>query len=224
LNNLEFFSIKNSHYTFYLLQKLIKPSYKLIKKTRKMIQKTALVLITLFTLLSCSKVVQQKGETTTSASENWKTEVEQTIQLFGHRNWIVVADGAYPKQSNPAIKTITVDADQLEVVKFVQEAIAKTTHVQANIFVDKEMAFVAEKDAKGIDQYRTELNKILNTKNLSTKLHEEIIADLDKSGELFDVLIIKTKLAIPYTSVFFRLECGYWNAEAENDLRNNLKK
>jgi L-fucose mutarotase/ribose pyranase (RbsD/FucU family) len=187
-----------------------------------MIQKKALVLITLFTLFSCSKLVPQKEETTTSASKNWKAEVEKTIQLFGHRNWIVVADGAYPKQSNPAIKTITVDANQLEVVKFVQESIEKTAHVQANIFVDKEMAFVPEKDAKGIENYRLELNKILNTKNLNTKLHEEIIGDLDKSAELFDVLIIKTKLAIPYTSVFFRLECGYWNAEAEQNLRTSL--
>lgn len=187
-----------------------------------MIQKTALVLITLFTLFSCSKEVQIKKETATSPSQNWKTEVKNTIQLFGHRNWIVVADGAYPKQSNPAIKTITVDADQLEVGKFVQEAIEKTAHIQSTIFVDKEMAFVAEKDAKGIEKYRFELNKMLNAKNLNTKLHEEIIGELDKSAELFDVLIIKTKLAIPYTSVFFQLECGYWNAEAEKNLRINL--
>jgi L-fucose mutarotase/ribose pyranase (RbsD/FucU family) len=195
-----------------------------IKTTKSitMIQKRVLVLITLFSLFSCVNEVQQKPETTPTAADNWKTEVEKTIQLFGHRNWIVVADGAYPKQSNPAIKTIAVDANQLEVVQFVHEAIEKTAHVQANIFVDKEMAFVAEKDAKGIENYRLELNKILNTKNLNTKLHEEIIVDLDKSGELFDVLIIKTKLAIPYTSVFFRLECGYWNAEAEQNLRTNL--
>jgi L-fucose mutarotase/ribose pyranase (RbsD/FucU family) len=187
-----------------------------------MIRKITSVFIILITLFSCSKSVQQPEEKPIPNEEKWQIEVEKTIQLFGHRNWIVVADGAYPKQSNPAIKTITVDADQLEVVKFVQEAIEKTKHVQANIFVDKEMAFVAEKDAKGIENYRLELNKILNVKNLSTKLHEEIISDLDKSGELFDVLIIKTKLAIPYTSVFFRLECGYWNAEAEKNLRTNL--
>lgn len=185
-------------------------------------QKTTIVFITLFALFSCSKEVQIKNEVATSPSQNWKTEVEKTIQLFGHRNWIVVADGAYPKQSNPAIKTITVDANQLEVVQFVNETIKKSSHVQANIFLDKEMAFVAEKDAKGIDNYRFELNKILNTKNLNTKLHEEIIGELDKSAELFDVLIIKTKLAIPYTSVFFQLDCGYWNAEAEKNLRANL--
>ncbi len=189
-----------------------------------MIQKITVLLILLFTVFSCSKPVQKPEEVISSTSQNWKTEVEKTIQLFGHRNWIVVADGAYPKQSNPAIKTITVDANQLEVVQFVQESIEKTAHVQANIFVDKEMAFVPEKDAKGIENYRLELNKILNAKNLNTKLHEEIIGDLDKSAELFDVLIIKTKLAIPYTSVFFQLECGYWNAEAEKNLRTNLNK
>lgn len=61
-----------------------------------------------------------------------------------------MADAAYPKKSNLAIKTITVDTNQLEVVQFVNEAIKKSSHVQANIFLDKEMSFVAEKDAKGI--------------------------------------------------------------------------
>jgi D-ribose pyranose/furanose isomerase RbsD len=187
-----------------------------------MIQKTALVLIVLFTLFSCVNESQKKEETTTSVSENWKTEIESTIQLFGHRNWIVVADGAYPKQSNPAIKTIVVDANQLEVVQFVTEAIQKSTHVQANIFLDKEMAFVAEKEAKGIDNYRKDLNKIVEAKKVQTMFHEDIIKELDNSAKVFDVLIIKTNLTIPYTSVFFQLDCGYWNAEAEKNLRTNL--
>lgn len=187
-----------------------------------MIQKTAVLLLTLFTLFSCTKSVQEQENIPTSSSENWKTEIENTIKLYGHRNWIVVADGAYPKQSNPAIKTITVDASQLEVVQFVNEIIKKSSHVRANIFVDKEMAFVAEKDAKGIEKYRKELNSILNKKDLKTQLHEEIIKELDNSAKLFDVLIIKTNLSIPYTSVFFQLDCGYWNAEAENNLRTNL--
>ena len=54
-------------------------------------------------------------------------------------------------------------------------------------------------------------------------LHEDIIRELDASAKLFNVLIIKTDLAIPYTSVFFQLECGYWNVEAEKNLRQKLK-
>ena len=188
-----------------------------------MIQKTFLI-ITAFLLFSCSKPASKQEEITQTKSENWKSELENTIKLFGHRNWIVVADGAYPKQSNPAIKTITVDASQLEVVQFVNEVIKKSTHVRANIFVDKEMAFVPEKDAKGIENYRTELHKILDKKDLKTQQHEEIIKELDNSAKLFDVLIIKTNLSIPYTSVFFQLDCGYWNAEAEKNLRTNLNQ
>lgn len=186
-----------------------------------MIQKKITVFI-LFVLLSFSIQAQKQHNSFASETENWKTEVENTIKLFGHRNWIVVADGAYPKQSNPAIKTITVDANQLEVVLFVNEIVKKSTHVRANIFVDKEMAFVPEKEAKGIEKYRTELNKILDKNNIKTQLHEDIIKELDNSAKLFDVLIIKTNLSIPYTSVFFQLDCGYWNAEAENNLRTNL--
>ena len=188
-----------------------------------MIQKTLLI-ITAFLLFSCSKPASKEKEITQTKSENWKSELENTIKLFGHRNWIVVADGAYPKQSNPAIKTITVDASQLEVVQFVNEVIKKSTHVRANIFVDKEMAFVPEKDAKGIENYRTELGKIIDKKDLKTQLHEEIIKELDNSAKLFDVLIIKTNLSIPYTSVLFQLDCGYWNAEAEKNLRTNLNQ
>lgn len=187
-----------------------------------MIQKT-LLFIAAFLLFSCAKQSPKPEESIASKSINWQTEVESTIKLFGHRNWIVVADGAYPKQSNSAIKTITVDANQMEVVQFVNSVIKKSTHVRANIFVDKEMAFVFEKDAKGIEKYRTELHKILDKKDLKTQLHEDIIKELDNSAKLFDVLIIKTNLTIPYTSVFFQLDCGYWNSEAEKNLRTNLK-
>jgi hypothetical protein len=34
--------------------------------------------------------------------------------------------------------------------------------------------------------------------------------------------IIKTNITIPYTSVFFQLEFGYWNTEAEENLRKEL--
>ena len=44
-----------------------------------------------------------------------------------------------------------------------------------------------------------------------------------EAGKTFKVLLIKTTLTKPYTSVFFQLECGYWNAEAEKSLRDAMK-
>lgn len=183
--------------------------------------------ITLFLLLSallaCSTPDhEQQKNMVKSEVKNWKSEVESTLNLYGHRNWIVIADAAYPQQSNPAIKTIKIDADQLEAVEFVLQLIEKAKHVDANIITDKEMAFVPEKDANGIETYRTKLNKIFQGKSVKSMLHEDIIRELDASAKLYNVLIIKTDLAIPYTSVFFQLECGYWNTEAEKNLRAKL--
>ena len=193
------------------------------KQFKEMIQKiTASILITLL-LISCNQQVE-KTENSMNKVQDWKKEVTQTLKQFGHRNWIVIADGAYPEQSNPAIKTITIDDSQLEAVEFVSQLINNATHVDANIFIDKEMAFVPEKDANGIESYRNNLNTLLESKPVKTMLHEDIIRELDASAKLFNVLIIKTDLAIPYTSVFFQLECGYWNAEAEGNLRNELLK
>ena len=50
-------------------------------------------------------------------------------------------------------------------------------------------------------------------------LHDQIIARLDESARLFRILIIKTAMTIPYTSIFFELECGYSSAETEERLR-----
>lgn len=174
-------------------------------------------------MVSCQTTVQEQNTNKQNMKENWKSEVEQTLKLFGHRNWIVIADAAYPEQSNPAIKTITIDDSQLEAVEFVSQLVEKTSHVDANIFIDKEMAYVQEEDAQGITSYIANLDTILKGKPVKSKLHEDIIRELDSSAKLFNVLIIKTDLAIPYTSVFFQLECGYWNAEAEKSMRQHLE-
>ena len=76
------------------------------------------------------------------------------LPLFGHRNWIVVADAAYPAQSNPGIETVVAGADQKQVVRKVQDAIAACNHIRANIYTDLELGFVKENDAPGIAEYR----------------------------------------------------------------------
>lgn len=152
----------------------------------------------------------------------WKSEVKERLEVYGHRNWVVIADAAYPLQSNPAIETKVIHTDQLEAVKYVADLIEQAEHIDANIFIDKEMSFVPENKAKGIESYRENLNKVLKGKLVKPMLHEEIINTLDESANLFNVLILKTNMLIPYTSVFFQLECGYWDSQSEQELREAL--
>ncbi len=52
-----------------------------------------------------------------------KRQLNSLLPLFGHRNWIVVADSAYPAQSKPGIETIVSGAGQVEVARRVLDAI-----------------------------------------------------------------------------------------------------
>ena len=153
---------------------------------------------------------------------DWKREVKALLPLFGHRNWIVVADSAYPAQSKPGIETIVSGTGQIEVARTVLGAIAASKHVRANIYLDQELQFIAERDAPGVSRYRTQLAELLKSAKTITLPHEQIIARLDQAAQLFRVLIIKTELSIPYTTIFLELDCGYWGSEAEKRLRRAM--
>jgi len=155
--------------------------------------------------------------------KNWQAELSESLPILGHRNFIVIADSAYPQQSNPGIKTIYTGEKQIDVVKAVLAAVESASHVNGTIYVDKELGYVPDKNARGIDDYRNALDKVLKGRIVQRLPHMDIIKKLDASGELFNVLILKTDLTLPYTSVFIELGAGYWNAESENELRESMK-
>jgi hypothetical protein len=149
----------------------------------------------------------------------WERQLKATLPVFGHRNWIVVADSAYPAQSRTSIETIVSGTSQIETARGVLAAIAASKHVRANVYLDQELQYVAETDAPGVSRYRAQLAGLLKAATSTTLPHDQIIAKLDQTAQLFRVLILKTTLTIPYTSIFFELDCGYWSAEAEQRLR-----
>jgi len=155
--------------------------------------------------------------------DDWQAKLRSELPLLGHRNWIVIADSAYPLQTAPGIETLYVNADQLSVVKTVLAELARTRHVAPVIYTDAELTHVSEKNAPGVSAYRDGLAKLLAGKQTRTLPHEQIIARLDEAGKTFKVLLIKTPLTLPYTSVFLQLECGYWNAASEKELRETMR-
>lgn len=159
-----------------------------------------------------------------STTSSVKCKLSERLPVYGHRNWIVVADSAYPKQSAAGIETVYVGGGQVEALKAVLEAIEAAPHVQAVVMVDAELAHVAEQDAPGIGAFRKELKTLLAGRQAKVMPHEEIIAQLDKGAELFNVLLLKTDMVLPYTSVFIQLDCGYWSAEKEARLRKAISE
>jgi L-fucose mutarotase/ribose pyranase (RbsD/FucU family) len=152
----------------------------------------------------------------------WEKTLDERLPFFGHRNWIVVADAAYPAQSSPGIETIVSGVSQQVAVKTVLARLRACKHVRPIVHVDRELTLVDEKNAPGVENYRNWLKSALKGLSVTLTPHEEIISKLDRAARLFSILIVKSTMTVPYTSVFIELDCGYWNADSETQLRSRI--
>jgi hypothetical protein len=155
-----------------------------------------------------------------AASPDWHQKLADSMPLLGHRNWILVVDSAYPFQIAPGIETIDTGAPQMEVLRAVLAAIDHSIQVSPNILTDSELPLISDSDAPGVAAYREQLGELLRTYPVQSMRHERIISKVDEAGKAFRVLVLKTNMTIPYTSVFIRLDCKYWNADQERNLRS----
>ena len=178
------------------------------------------VLIFASVFLLC--VLTPVGDRAHAASPDWRARLKEELPLLGHRNWIAVVDSAYPLQTSAGVETIETNASQLDVVRTVLDQLGKAKHVRPVLFTDAELKVVPETDAAGVTAYREALSTLLGKTDVQSLPHEEIISKLDEAGKTFHVLVLKTNMTIPYTSVFIRLECGYWSADAEKRLREKI--
>ena len=156
------------------------------------------------------------------AVSEWQTTLQQRLPLYGHRNWIVVSDAAFPAYSQSGVETIAVNQELPSVLHYVAKAIASSKHVRAAVFLDRELGFVEEKDYPGVTHLREEINRALGKNSPSSVPHEEAISKIDEAGKTFRVLFIKTNTTIPYTSVFMRLDCGYLTDEIDAKIKNAM--
>lgn len=173
-------------------------------------------------LLAASTLHAAPPATHPAAPTGWQARVAQAMPLLGHRNWILIVDSAYPLQSSPGVETVETNADQIEVVRYVLGTIGSSIHVRPVVLMDAELPFVTEEDAPGVMAYQEQIGKVLDGFPVEAMLHEKVIANIDEAGRQFQVLVLKTTMALPYTSVFIRLDCKYWSADAEERLRARM--
>jgi hypothetical protein len=156
------------------------------------------------------------------APAGWRAKVAETMPLLGHRNWILIVDSAYPLQASDGIETIETNASQSQVIRYVLAAIDRSIHVRPLIYMDAELPYVPEQDAPGATAYRYEIKQLFRDFPIEQLPHERIISTVDETSKQFHVLVLKTNMAIPYTSVFIRLDCKYWSADAEARMRAKM--
>lgn len=173
-------------------------------------RKLAVIALALFTVAA------------TALAQTWQSRLNDDLPLLGHRNWILVVDSAYPDQVGQGIETVETDADQLEVLRTVLTAVQHSTHVRPVVFLDAELPYVPDSEAPGVTDYRNQLTAMLGDLEVHHRLHQDLIDQVGKDSQQFHILILKTRLAIPYTSIFINLKAKYWSDDNERGLRDAM--
>lgn len=177
------------------------------------------LVILLVAFAACEREEEEKMFKT----PDWMATLSASLPALGHRNWIVVADSAFPLQISPGIETIVTNEDHFAVLENVLKAVAAAKHLRPKIWLDKELSYVSEDLAPGAESARKKLKEALEGRGAAPVLHGDLIARLDQAGKAFKIVMLKTTLAVPYTSVFMELDCGYWSPEAEAKMREKMK-
>jgi hypothetical protein len=179
---------------------------------------------------TCSQMKPGPGESHnaiqpshTRPTEGWQAKIKQELPLLGHRNWILIVDSAYPLQTSPGVETIETGATLPEILQEVLRDLDGSIHIRPIIYMDSELPYLTDDDAAGVISYRREIQTILGNRPVNQLPHEQLLRKIDKAGKAFNILVLKTTLTIPYTSVFLRLDCRYWSTASEEKLRKKMK-
>lgn len=155
-------------------------------------------------------------------SVTWLKSLRALLPVIGHRNWVVVADAAYPLQTSPGIQTVVSRERLVPVLTKVLSELQRARHIRPTILFDEELAHLSDSLAPGIGKLRQGIDSACKGLPSRSRPHAKILAQLEAAGRRFHVLVIKCAERLPYTSVFIELDCGYWDTEAETALRTQI--
>ena len=181
------------------------------------------ILLILFVLLTVICYGQSDFKTKNDLANIWKMQLDQQLPLLGHRNWILVVDKAFPAQNASGIITINTGEAFLPVLQYTLARIHSSTHIKPIIFTDKELNYITERQVPEIEKFKTNLFSVIPKEQVQTMLHDSVFVKIAKASDLFRIIVLKTEQVIPYSSVFLQLDCKYWGAEDEKQLRESMR-
>jgi D-ribose pyranose/furanose isomerase RbsD len=147
----------------------------------------------------------------------------QTAQL-GYRNWIVVAEASFPAHSRPGVRQINANEEVPVVVDEVLRTLEQTQHVTPSIYLARELRSLENDNAPGIEEFRKQLRGSLHSHETAELEQQSLLTLLEDATKSFEVLVIRTNTALPYSSVFMELQPGYWDSDSEDRLRERIER
>jgi len=156
--------------------------------------------------------------------QNWHGAVDRQASQLGYRNWIVIAEASFPAHNRSGIRQVNASADIPEALDYVLKALERTENVRPQIYVPRELRSVENDFAPGIDDLRKRLQSSLHGHETTELDQQSLLTLLEDANRSFDVLVIRTPTALPYSSVFLELQPGYWDVDSESRLRERIER
>jgi hypothetical protein len=151
----------------------------------------------------------------------WRERFQELLPLYGHRNWILIADAAFPAQVGSA-EIVATGEDHVRLVETVLDALRSAPHVRPVIRLDAELDHLPEPAVPGLKGTRGALHRAVAGLECTSVPHAELLERLAEVGRTYRVLVLKSTGTVPYSSVFVELDCGYWTPEQEAMLGRSM--
>jgi len=158
------------------------------------------------------------------SSRQWQTAVNRQANQLGYRNWIVIAEASFPAHSRPGVKQVSAPVEIPEALDYVLHALEQTENVRPRVYLTRELRSVENDFAPGIEELRGKIRYSLHGHEPTELDQQSLLTLLVEANRSFDVLVIRTQSALPYSSVFLELQPGYWDAESETRLRDRIEQ
>lgn len=157
-------------------------------------------------------------------SENaWQGAVDWQVAQLGYRNWVVIAEASFPAHSRTGVRQVTAPVEVPEALDYVLQSLERTENVRPQVYLTRELRAVENDFAPGIDALRSRIQGALHGHETTELDQQSLLTLLEDANRSFDVLVIRTQTALPYSSVFLELRPGYWDAESESRLRERIE-
>lgn len=154
----------------------------------------------------------------------WQAAVDRQAGQLGYRNWIVIAEASFPAQSRPGVRQVNASVDVPEALDYVLKALEQTENVRPQLYVTREVRSLENDFAPGIDELRKRTQVSLHGHETTELDQQSLLTLLEDANRSFDVLVIRTTTALPYSSIFLELQPGYWDVDSETRLRDKIAR
>lgn len=177
----------------------------------------------LFRMISSGIVLMSVGCADFGSRNSWQAAVDRQAAQLGYRNWIVIAEASYPAQHRAGLRQVVADVEIPEALDYVLRALERTENLRPRVYLTRELRSIENDFAPGIDDMRKRINGALHGHEAAELEQQSLMTLLEDTARSFDVLVIRTRSAMPYASVFLELQPGYWDEASESRLRDRIQ-